>query len=101
MTTVLPVLLARFRKLLQRILFVLKLVGQILDTLARKLHLLLHAVVVLEGCGKLGEPELLSFFENVVELLDLAILGLYVAVLLHQLGLHVLVLKNADQFEDV
>ena len=94
-------LLARLGELLQRLLLALQLVREVLNALARQLHLLLHAIVVLKRGAKLGEPELLRFVEGQIEFLNFAGLGPDVAVLLLELGLHVFTPEMADKLEDV
>ena len=101
LTTIFLVLLARLGELLQRLLLALQLVREVLNALARQLHLLLHAIVVLKRGAKLGEPELLQFVERQIELLDFACLGPHVTVLFLKLGLRFFAPEMADKLKDV
>ena len=69
-------LLRVLRELLKLILLVVKSLGQVLDATTGCFDLLLHAVVLLERCRKLGHPKLSHLIKLEVEVSNVTALRL-------------------------
>ena len=93
------VLLSVLRELFKLILLVVQCLIQVFDTAARGFNLLLHAIVLLERCRKLGHPELTHLIELNIEASNVAALRQSKFSL--QLILQLLVLEDLYELHDV
>ena len=93
------VLLRVLRELFKLILLVVQRLIQVFDAAARRLDLLLHAVVLLERRGEFGHPELTHLIELKIEASNVATLRQPKFSL--QLILQLLVLENLHELHNV
>ena len=92
-------LLCVLRELFKLILLVVQRLVQVFDAAARRLDLLLHAVVLLERRGEFGHPELTHLIELKIEASNVATLRQPKFSL--QLILQLLVLENLHELHNV